>query len=50
MFELETQIILILRSENISLTNLPEENQNDDIKITFLVFTYAGNFSENEVI
>ena len=49
MFELETQIILILATENISLTNLPEENQNDDVKIIFPVFNYAGNFSKNEV-
>ena len=42
-------IILILGSESISLTNLPEENQNYNIKITFLVFTYTGNLSKNEL-
>ena len=39
MLELETQIIQILRLENTNPTNLPEENQNEDIKVTFLVFS-----------
>ena len=39
MIELETQIIQILRLENANPTNLPEENQNEDIKVTFLVFS-----------
>ena len=39
MIELETQIIQILRSENTNPTNLLEENQNGDIKVTFLVFS-----------
>ena len=39
MIELETQIIQILRSENTNPTNLPQENQNEDIKVTFLVFS-----------
>ena len=33
IIELQTQIIRTLGSENINATNLPEENQNDDIKI-----------------
>ena len=39
MIELETQTIQILGLENTNPTNLPEENQNGDIKITFLVFS-----------
>ena len=39
MIELETQIIRILGLENTNPTNLLEENQNVDIKITFLVFS-----------
>ena len=50
MIELETQIIQILRSENTNPTNLPEESETGDIKVTFLVFCLAGNFSIKEVI
>ena len=32
IIELQTQIIRTLGSGNINPTNLPEENQNDDIK------------------
>ena len=39
MIELETLTIQILGSENTNPTNLPEENQNGDIKITFVVFS-----------
>ena len=39
MIDLETQMIQILRSENTNATNLPEENQNEDKKVTFLVFS-----------
>ena len=50
MIKLETQIIQILRSENTNPTNLPEESETEDIKVTFLVFSLAGNFSIKEVI
>ena len=50
MIELETQIIQILRSGNTNPTNLPEERETEDIKVTFLVFSLAGNFSIKEVI
>ena len=33
IIELQTQIIRTLGSENINPTNLPDKNQNDDIKI-----------------
>ena len=39
MIDLETQMIQILRSENTNATNLPEESQNEDKKVTFLVFS-----------
>ena len=39
MIELETQTIQILGLENTNPTNLPEENQNGDMKVTFLVFS-----------
>ena len=39
MIELETEIVKILGSENTNPTNLPEENQTEDIKVTFLVFS-----------
>ena len=39
MIELETEIVQILVSENTNPTNLPEENQTEDIKVTFLVFS-----------
>ena len=39
MIEVETQTIQVLGSENTNPTNLPEENQNGDIKITFVVFS-----------
>ena len=50
MIELETQIIQILKSENTNPTNVPEESETEDIKVTFLVFSLAGNFSIKEVI
>ena len=39
MIDLETQMIQILRSENTNPRNLPEEGQNEDKKVTFLVFS-----------
>ena len=39
MTELETQMLQILKLENTNPTNLPEESQNEDKKVTFLVFS-----------
>ena len=39
MIELETQMIQILGSEKTNPINLPEESQNEDKKVTFLVFS-----------
>ena len=39
MIELETQMIQILRLENTNPKNLPAESQNEDKKVTFLVFS-----------
>ena len=39
MIELETQIFQTWGSENTNPTNLPEESQTEDIKVTFVVFS-----------
>ena len=45
-----TELETILESENTKPTNSPEENQNDDIKNTFLVLTLYLYFSKKQVI
>ena len=45
-----TQIIRALGSENTKTTNSPGENQNDDIKKTFLTLTFDLYFRKKQVI